>query len=701
MQSNSICRTHKKGLYPISQWSDINWKIIESRVNKLKRRIFVAKLTGNSELVRILQVRMIKSKANLLYSIRRVTSINRGKKTAGIDKQKYLSPDKRLLLFLELSKMNLLEWTPPPVRREYIARPGKEPRPLGIPTIKDRVVQQVVKSALEPEWEVLFEPGSYGFRPARGCHDAMSRLWRILSSKKRTWVLDADIKGCFNNIAHDPLLQKLSGFPAQSLVSRWLKAGYFEKDQYFDTLLGTPQGGIISPLLANIALHGMEEALGIRYHVRGYVIPTLPFILVRYADDFVVLTTSEANALKAKSLLGKFLADRGMEFSENKTTIRNVENESFDFLGWSFGLYDNNPLRIRRKAFKRATGGKVTLITPSKKAIESIKSKIKLLFKSHVSSPTHMLINKLNPIIVGWANYHRYVNANKTFRSLDNFIYLQVIRWAKRRHVNKSWEWIVRRYFTSSKVKFKKKTGKSSFVSSSWTFCGDNGFPKLVLFRQQSLKNFASIGFGRNPLNPKDVDYFKDRKLSMLFEKDSFRSSVYKKQYGRCPVCGLNLAVGDWDEPVHLHHLIPRKNGGKDLPSNLMLLHEECHYAIHSKQISKAEMLCMLYSHLCRGLLAGQPGNLGFEEKVRAFNSIISDKEAWSVVDRVKAASELSSLTSSGIPSKRLRKESLQAFNSIISNPVAFSLLKSFYEAKNSSISQQVTLVEDDSTTVA
>lgn len=555
MKSNSICKKQKLGGGIASNWSDIDWKIIESKVNKLKKRIFVAKLTGKSpEVVRRLQLMMILSKANLLFSIRKVTSLNRGKKTAGIDKQKYLSPERRFKLFLELSKINPLEWTPSPVRREYIARPGKDPRPLGIPTIRDRVIQLVVKNALEPEWEAIFEPGSYGFRPARGCHDAMARLWRILSSKKRTWVLDADIKGCFNNIAHGPLLDKLSGFPAQALIGRWLKAGYFEKERYFDTVLGTPQGGIISPLLANIALHGMEKALGIRYHARGYVVPSLPFILVRYADDFVVLTTSLERAQEAKELLREFLAERGMEFSEEKTNIRCVEEQSFDFLGWSFKLYENDIRKIRRKAFKRAKQGKVALVTPSPKSIANIKSKIKLLFRTYSSSLTSHLIYKLNSLIMGWANYHKYVNANMIFRSLDSFVYMQVVRWARRRHPNKGWKWITGKYFSSSKVKFRTKTGRSSFVSSNWSFVGDKGFPRLVKFKEVPLKNYSSIGFGRNPLNPSDADYYKDRKLSQSFERDSFRGSIYKRQYGTCPVCGLDLSVGDWDEPMHLHH---------------------------------------------------------------------------------------------------------------------------------------------------
>lgn len=705
MKSNLICKKHEENVNPVvmdgpsDEWAAIDWKIIQNKVDKLKRRIFVAKLSGKSDLVRVLQDKLILSKANLLYSIRKVTSMNRGKKTAGIDKQKYLSPARRYRLFLELSEVNPFEWTPTPVRREYIPRPGKEPRPLGIPTIKDRVFQLVVKNALEPEWEAIFEHGSYGFRPARNCQDAMSRLWRIISSKKRTWVLDADIKGCFNNIAHAPLLDKLSGFPAKSLIAKWLKAGYFEKDKFYDTLLGTPQGGIISPLLANIALHGMEEALGIRYHARGYVIPTLPYVLVRYADDFVVLTTSEFHAHRAKDILAVFLNERGMEFSKEKTAIRNLEKEPFDFLSYTFRLYDNHPYKMRRKAHLRATGERVALVTPSKKAVDSIKSKIKFLFRSHVSSPTDMLINKLNPIIVGWANYHRYANSNKTFRSLDYFIFLQIVRWARRRHVNKSWSWIVNKYFSYAKVNFRTKTGKNSSVASNWTFTGDNGFPKLVKFKNTSLKNYSSIGFGRNPLNPKDAVYFADRKLALSFEKDSFKSSIYKRQIGICPVCGSGLTAGDWDEPVHLHHLVPRKKGGKDTVSNLMLLHEECHYNIHKKNLSKVQMLEMLYFHICRKSLDGGAG-IDFKLKVEAFNTIVRDPEAWSLIDRVKAVTKLSSLDGSEM-SKKMRAKSLKALALILNDPAAFSLFKSFYEGKKSSFSQQETLMDDESTIVS
>jgi RNA-directed DNA polymerase len=567
---------------PMSTWAKISWKAVDKQVTKLQGQIYLARLRGDIPNMRKLQLKMINSQCNLIAAIRKVTSINRGKKTAGVDKLTYLTPERRMSLFKELRQTDLCNWNPMPVRRLEIPRPGKAPRPLGIPTTSDRVVQQVVKNALEPEWEGVFEHGSYGFRPARSSKDAMARIWRVLSSKKRKWVLDADIKGCFNNIAHGPLLEAVNGFPAQALIQRWLKAGYFLGETFHPTEIGTPQGGIISPLLANIALHGMESALKVRYHKHGYVRTECEFVPVRYADDFVVLCDTEEKAREAQNILAKWLAERGMEFSPEKTHIRPVE-VGFDFLGWTFRLYNNN--KEGKEAWKRAKGKLVTLVKPSAKSVQKIKDIIKEIFRKYIGKDALVLIKKLNPILRGWANYHRFVNSSETFRDLDAFLYQQLARYARRKHPKKSWSWIKARYFKHVSVKRTKKTGKISSASTSWGFT-EKGL-SLYLFKGTTLENYSSIGFGKNPLSPIDKDYFAERKSSLTLKKDSLRYKLLERQVGICPVCEADLIGGDWDEPLHVHHLVHRKDGGSDNISNLMLLHEECHYNSHKANTSK------------------------------------------------------------------------------------------------------------------
>lgn len=574
-------------------WFSINWSKIDSQVTKLRSQIYLAKLQGDKSRLRKLQRAAIHSKCNLLYSIRRVTSVNRGKKTAGLDKQTYLTPEKRLSLYAELSQVDLMAWKPSPVRRIEIPRPGKAPRPLGIPNIKDRIVQMVVKNALEPEWEQLFEHGSYGFRPNRSAHDAMSRIWRVLSSKKRLWVLDADIKGCFNNIAHAPLLKNIGAdFPAHDLISRWLKAGYFLGPVFYETDIGTPQGGIISPLLANIALHGMENALGVRYHPDGYVRSECLFVPARYADDFVVFCRSEEDAQKAQQTLAIWLGERGMEFSPEKTKITNAASSGFDFLGWTFRLF---PVREASKGWSRKKSGTVTLVRPSEKSVAALKEKLKEVWRLYIGKPAWMVISKLNPILNGWANYHKYANPSETFREIDHFNYLQSIRYARRKHSNKAWAWIKKRYFSNLSVQRRTKTGKNRTLKTNWSF-SERGF-HLIQLRMTGLENYASIGYGRNALNPADCDYFLDRKLKSRIKKDSFHGALMKRQNGVCPVCGKDIVGADWDEPLHVHHLLARKDGGKDNVSNLMLLHEECHYKAHSTNLDGKASTGLLTQH--------------------------------------------------------------------------------------------------------
>lgn len=574
-------------------WSCVPWKKVNEQVTRLQRQIYLAKLRGNLLRLRRLQLKAVNSKFNLLAAIRRVTSVNRGKKTAGIDNQVYLTPERRFSLFKELVKVNFLDWVPSPVRRVEVPRPGKTPRPLGIPIVKDRVIQAVIKASLEPEWETTFEHGSYGFRPVRSSHDAMARIWRLVSKKKRLWVLDADIRGCFNEIGHDPLLEQLRGFPAKDLIGRWLKAGYFLGQEFHTTNEGTPQGGIISPLLANIALHGMEALLGVRYHVSGYVRSECPWVPVRYADDFLVFANTKASALEAQEKLGKWLASRGMVFAEDKTAVRKVE-DGFDFLGFNFRLFKNRQ-GSRKHAWERAKGDLVSLVQPSKKSVQTLFNKARDLWHSHIGKEAWLLITKLNQLLKGWATYHRYGNANETFRKIDHFMYLQAVRYLRRKHPQKSWAWVRSRYFKDQTVHRPCKTGRRSKASTNWSFT-DKGL-HLYQLRFTPLGNYPSVAYGKNPFSPLDKDYYFERRAKFLLQKDSFRGLLFAEQYGLCPLCGARL-VEDWGEPLHLHHLIPRKAGGTNHPDNLMLLHEECHYNCHKQELTKVALETKLHKLL-------------------------------------------------------------------------------------------------------
>lgn len=291
----------------LQDWQLIDWKYVEGDVRNLRQQIFVASKANDLKRVATLQKLMLRSRANWMSSIRRVTQINKGRRTPGVDREVITKPKERVKLFYWLEGQTINKWNPPPTRRVEIPKgPGKT-RPLGIPTIRDRIIQAIVKNALEPFWEARFEGTSYGFRPGRSTHDAIEDVWLSLKGR-RQWVLDADIKGAFDNIDHDKLMELIGLFPARFLIRKWLKAGVMVNLDLSPTVAGTPQGGILSPLLANIALHGMEAVIGAKRTVkrnRGKGSTYYPHNkVIRYADDFVILTKTRAQAEEAKKTLG-------------------------------------------------------------------------------------------------------------------------------------------------------------------------------------------------------------------------------------------------------------------------------------------------------------------------------------------------------------------------------------------------------------
>ena len=344
-------------------WKTVNWRKVNRVVRNLRRRIFRAVREKQWRKVRNLQRLLMRSYSNILISVRRCTQINQGKKTFGIDKKVALTPTERGELVDALQRFGNL-WKPMPTRRVYIPKKNGKQRPLGIPTIVDRCLQGIVKNALEPEWEALFEGVSYGFRPGRSCHDARQRIFTNIDGEdnKKWWVVDADIKGCFDNINHEHLMERIKRFPGKGWVEKWLKAGYVDRNVFNETESGTPQGGIISPLLANIALHGIEEVLGIKYRWKkdsrnkhgGSNSNITDRTFVRYADDFVILCISKKEAERCKQIVSEWLKQTGLELSEEKTRISHL-TQGFDFLGWNF----------RKHKCTTRRSGYITLIKPN------------------------------------------------------------------------------------------------------------------------------------------------------------------------------------------------------------------------------------------------------------------------------------------------------------------------------------------------
>jgi RNA-directed DNA polymerase len=271
-------------------WSAVDWRATEGRVRRLRQRIFTATQAGDLKRVRNLQKLMLRSRANTLMSVRQVTERNAGRATAGVDGEVALTPHARAKLVTEIHRP-ARPWQALPVRRVYIPKSNGKRRGLGIPVVMDRCQQARVRNALEPEWEARFEPRTYGFRPGRGCQDAIEAIYVTVSrtTARREWILDADLAAAFDNIDHNHLLAMLGGFPARRMIRSWLKAGVLERGRGFTpTDEGTPQGGVISPLLLNVALHGMEHAAGVRYlndtASGGIKTDRHGPVLIRYAD---------------------------------------------------------------------------------------------------------------------------------------------------------------------------------------------------------------------------------------------------------------------------------------------------------------------------------------------------------------------------------------------------------------------------------
>ena len=546
------------------EWNQLNWRKIQKAVFKLQKRIYQAYVNGDVKKGRRLQKTLIKSYYNRLLSIRRVSQDNQGSATAGVDKVKNLSPYQRLKMAENLKPSDKSK----PIRRVWIPKPGKkEKRPLGIPVMRDRAVQALVKAALEPEWEAKFEPNSYGFRPGRGAHDAIGAIFNQVKHKAK-YVLDADIAKCFDKISHKKLLEKLNTFPKlRRQVRAWLRANIcdFAKHETISNYEGTPQGGVLSPLLANIALHGMEQ------RIKEYAASwkgskkenQSSLSLIRYADDFVIIHENLNVIEQCQNIISDWLSEYDLEIKPEKTRIahtlktHNGEKPGFNFLGFNIRQYPVGKYKSGKNGQGKILGFK-TLIKPSDESKKRHYAQIAEIIKRYNSAPQAALIAKLNPIIRGWSNYYRTVCSSETYSKLYSLVYHRLIRWAYRRHPNKSKHWIVDKYW--------KRVG-----NDNWVFGEKHGGLSLLKHPQTAVKRHVKVKGESSPYDGNKT-YWGTRKGTHPELSDSV-ARLLKKQKGKCNWCDLTFQDEDL---IEKDHVIPKSIAG-NIKDNLQLLHRHCH----------------------------------------------------------------------------------------------------------------------------
>jgi RNA-directed DNA polymerase len=537
-------------------WNAIDWKRANRLVRNLRQRIFRATEQGDWRKVKSLQKLMLRSYANIVTSVRRVSQINQGKNTPGIDKLLVKTPQERGKLVDEIAQHT--PWRAKAVKRVYIAKANGKLRPLGIPVIRDRALQAIVKNALEPSWEARFERSSYGFRPGRSAQDAMTYIHSAMHLKNKPYVVDADIAGAFDNISHQYVLEAIADFPGKALIKQWLKAGYLEMGHYHATETGVPQGGVISPLLANICLHGLENLLGI--HPTPNRKTANPYFVTRYADDFLVFCKTREAAQEAVERLQGWLAQRGLTLSMEKTRITTIQ-EGFDFLGFTARVV---PTKLNK------TGWKV-LITPSTKSVQKLKDRLKKEWEALQGQNVATVIQRLNPIIQGWANYFRHQVAAKVFKDLDDFMLRKEIRYVKRMHSNKPKHWWKAKYFG-------KLEPDSDF---QWVF-GDTqtGF-RLLRLSRFSITRHIMVQGTNSPDDSKLHSYWLQRERRKGHQLPAKQRRLAQRQQGLCPVCGESLFG---DEQLEQHHIIAQKLAGPHTLDNKILVHYLCHQQLTAQQ---------------------------------------------------------------------------------------------------------------------
>ncbi|HTE67802.1 MAG TPA: reverse transcriptase domain-containing protein [Actinomycetes bacterium] len=472
---------------------------------------------------------LLRSRANTLVSVRQASQRNTGHRTPGVDGKVALTSPARAELAGYLHRRGG-PGPALPVRRVYIPKEGGE-RPLGIPSIADRAQQARVRNALEPEWEARLDTRQYGFRPGRGCHDAIDAIFNTVSHKgaKRVWILDADLKAAFDRIDHNHLLDAIGTFPAREQIREWLKAGVVDRGRYAPTDEGTPQGGVISPLLLNIAMQGIEEAAGVRYNNNGHTKPGTPTV-VTYADDFVALCHSREQAETVRDRLSTWLKPKGLSFNQDKTRIVPLD-DGFDFLSFTIRRYHPG-------------GGTKVLIKPSKDALKKIRRRLAGELRDLRGGTTEAVIKRLNPIIRGQANYHRTGVSTKAYAALDHHLWRHTYTWARRRHPNKGRRWVTTRYFGP----FNKAR------NDKWVFGDRASGAYLHRYAWTKIVRHVVVTGRASPDDPALAQYWADRRRRQPTPQlaDSWHKAL-RAQHGACPLCGQQLldTTNPPDSPSH------------------------------------------------------------------------------------------------------------------------------------------------------
>ncbi len=473
------------------KWAGVDWDLARREVRGLQMRIAKAVKESRWNRVRVLQYLLTNSFYAKLLAVKRVTS-NKGKKTPGVDGVRWKGARAKWRAVRSLRRRG---YKSRPLRRIYIPKKNGKKRPLSIPTMLDRAMQALHKLALAPVAETTADKNSYGFRECRSCADAIAAAFNALSKpNSATWVLEGDITGCYDNIVHQWMLSHI--IMDKGVLRKWLEAGYVEDDKLYPTRKGTPQGGIISPTLANMTLDGLEEV------IRKAVPRRLRVNFIRYADDFIITAKSKSLLMRIKRAVEAFLAERGLTLSKEKTFITHITN-GFTFLGQTFRKHGN-----------------VLHITPSKEGVLALMDKVGTILRKHVSAPMPALIKKLNQVLRGWGNYHRHVVSSDAFSRIDTYVYEQLWRMLHRRHPQKSKKWLRKQYWPF---------GTSGFTVWGKTKKGYRSY-QVVRLSSIGIRRHIKIKADANPYDPEYAAYIWRRrniKESRLFS--ALNAKEYRK----------------------------------------------------------------------------------------------------------------------------------------------------------------------------